>query len=184
MNSLDRVIRRIYNRWFRPDLLTELRRRGLIVGRNFSMQSGTSIDWSHCQHITIGDDVTMARNVMILAHDASTMRHLGYTRIGKVDIGDRVFIGASSIVLPGVRIGSDVVIGAGSVVSRDIADNLVVCGNPAGVLGSTDEWLERKRSEMAAVPCFGEEYTIRQDVTEAMKAEMNDRMVDRIGYVR
>ncbi|PKQ20630.1 MAG: acetyltransferase [Actinobacteria bacterium HGW-Actinobacteria-6] len=147
------------------------------------MLDGGSLDWSHCWHITIGDDVTMAPGVRIIAHDASTKMHLGYTRIGKVEIGDRVFIGAASIVLPGVRIGTNVVIGAGSVVSKSIPDNTVACGNPARAVGATDEWLVRKRREMGTVPCFGEEYTSRQDVTEAMKVEMNSRMTSGIGYV-
>ena len=183
MNGLHRVMRNIYRRWFRPDPLDELKRLGLRTGRNFQLQAGATIDKNVCWHISIGDDVTIAPNAYILAHDASTKMHLGYTRIGKVDIGDRVFIGAAAIVLPGVRIGNDVVIGAGSVVSQDIPDNVIACGNPARALGATDEWIDQKRREMATVPCFGEEYTLRQSVNDTMKAEMNDRMVDRIGYV-
>jgi maltose O-acetyltransferase len=146
------------------------------------LQPGAKIDENLCWLISIGDDVTIAPNAYILAHDASTKIHLGYTRIGKVDIGDRVFIGAAAVVLPGVRIGSDVVIGAGSVVSRDIPDNVVAVGNPARVLGATDEWIEQKKNEMASAPCFGEEYTVRQGVNDIMKAEMNNSMTDRIGY--
>jgi maltose O-acetyltransferase len=176
-------MRQIYRRWFRPDPLDELKRLGLRAGRNLRLQPGATIDRNHCWHISIGDDVTIAPGASILAHDASTKMHLGCTRIGKVEIGDRVFIGASAIVLPGVRVGSDVVIGAGSVVSGDIPDNIVVCGNPARALGATDEWIDQKKREMAAVPCFGEEYTLRRNVSDAMKSEMNDRMVDRVGYV-
>jgi maltose O-acetyltransferase len=160
-----------------------LKRRGLVAGRNLNLMVGATIDPSHCWHITVGDDVTMARDVLILAHDASTNMHLGYTRIGKVDIGDRVFIGASTIVLPGVRIGNDVVIGAGSVVSRDIPDGTVACGNPARRIASLDEWIGRRRDEMAAVPCFGREYQEGHGITPAMKAEMNRLMDDRFGYV-
>jgi len=176
-------MRRIYRRWFSPDPLDELKRLGLRSGRNLRLQPGAMIDRNHCWHITIGDDVTIAPGAFVFAHDASTKMHLGYTRIEKVEIGDRVFIGASAIILPGVRIGSDVVIGAGSVVSGDIPDNVVACGNPARAIGATDEWIARKRSEMASVPCFGEEYTLRRNISDAMKAEMNDRMVGRVGYV-
>jgi maltose O-acetyltransferase len=183
VNGVHGFIRHIYHRWFRPDPLDELKRLGLRAGRNLRLQSGATIDRNHCWHISIGNDVTIAPGAFILAHDASTKMHLGYTRIGKVEIGDRVFIGASAIVLPGVRIGSDVIIGAGSVVSHDIPDNVVACGNPATALGATDEWIDQKRSEMAAAPCFGEEYTLRRDVSDAMKAEMNDRMAGRVGYV-
>ena len=183
MNGLHGVLRHFYRRWFRPDPLDELKRLGLRTGRNFQLQPDATIDRNHCWHISIGDDVTIAPGAHILAHDASTKMHLGLTRVGKVDIGDRVFIGAAAIVLPGVRIGNDVVIGAGSVVSQDIPDNVVACGNPARALGATDEWIDQKRSEMATAPCFGEEYTMRQSVNDTMKTEMNDRMVDRIGYV-
>ena len=183
MDRLHGVLRRVYNRWFRPNPVDELKARGLTVGRNLKMLDSAAIDRSHCWHIAIGDDVTMAPGVRILAHDASTKTHLGYTRIGKVEIGDRVFIGAASIVLPGVRIGNDVVIGAGSIVSRSIPDNSVAFGNPAKPCATIDEWLEGKRREMAEVPCFGEEYTVGQGVTEAMRTEMNNRMVGGIGYV-
>lgn len=68
---------------------------------------GTILDPSHCWLITIGDNVTMAPRVHILAHDASTCHHLGYARIGRIDIGNNVFIGADTVVLPGVYIGSN-----------------------------------------------------------------------------
>lgn len=183
MSGLHGLLRRSYNRWLRPNPLDELKQRGLTVGSNFNMLDGVTLDWSHCWHNTIGDDVTMAPGVRILAYDASTKMHLGYTRIGKVAIGDRVFIGAGSIVLPGVRIGSDVIVGAGSVVSKSIPDNTVACGNPARAVAATDEWVTRKRREMGMVPIFGEEYTARQNVDAAMKAEMNERMTTGIGYV-
>lgn len=166
-----------------PDRLEVLKRNGLQVGRNFHMLPGVIIDYSHCWHITIGDDVTMAPHVHILAHDASTKMHLGYSRIGKVRIGNRVFIGASTIVLPGVTIGDNVVIGAGSVVSHDIPDNSVAAGNPARVRGSLDDFLARRRQEMARTPQFGAEYTLERRVTPEMRAEMNAKMVDRVGYV-
>jgi maltose O-acetyltransferase len=173
---------RVYVRWFRRDPARGLRRRGLVVGKNFDMLEGVQIDWSHCWRITIGDDVTLAPSVRILAHDASTKAYLGYTRIGKVTIGNRVFIGANSIVLPGVDIGDDVIIGAGSIVTHDIPDNTVAAGNPARPLGHTDEYIERRRREMAETPNFGRDYTLEQGITPAMRDEMNER-IDRIGYV-
>lgn len=70
---------------------------------------------------------------------------MGYTRIGVVNIGNNVFIGASSTILPGISIGNNVVIGANSVVSRDIPDDSVAIGNPAKVICTYDEFVSRKR---------------------------------------
>jgi len=181
--SLDKILRKIYRRIFRQDIVKEHIKRGLVVGKNFYIPDDVIIDHSHTWHIEIGDDVTLAPRVHILAHDASTKKHLNYTKIGKVKIGNRVFVGASSIVLPGVTIGDDVVIGAGSVVSRDIPDGHVAVGNPAKLICNIDEFLSRKRQEMNIFPCFGEEYTIRKNVTTDMKNDMNHRMKDKIGYI-
>ncbi|MFQ6827743.1 MAG: DapH/DapD/GlmU-related protein [Faecalimonas sp.] len=51
--------------------------------------------------------------MFILAHDASTKQELGYTLVKPVKIGNNVFIGAGSIILPGVTIGNRVIIGSG-----------------------------------------------------------------------
>ena len=152
------------------------------MGKNFWMGPGCIIDDSLCWLIRIGDDVTLAPNVHILAHDASTRRFLNYARIGKVTIGDRVFLGAGAIVLPGVRVGNNVIIGAGSVVSHDIPDGKLAAGVPARVVCTVEEFLARKRLEMEVCPCFGEEYTIRKEITAEKKAEML-RKIDRFGYL-
>ena len=158
---------------------------GLTVGKNFSRQEKTLIDQSHCWLINIGDDVTLAPRVHILAHDASTKSALGYTRIGLVNIGNNVFVGASTTILPGVTIGDNVVIGAGSVVSKDIPANSVAVGNPAKVVSSYDEYIERKKSEMENVPIYSEKYTLRNpDFTESMKNEMKEALIKSgVGYV-
>lgn len=109
---------------------------------------GVIIDPSHCYHIRIGSNVTLAPRVHILAHDASTFMFFGYTRAADVNIGDYVFIGASSIVMPGVTIGDRVIIGAGSVVTKDIPSNSVAVGNPARVICSLDEYLEKEKAKM------------------------------------
>ena len=89
--------------------IEKLVKMGLTVGKNFNPQLGFDLDASHCWLITIGDDVTFGPDVRVLAHDASMHQALGYTKIAPVSIGDNVFIGAGSIVLPGVSIGSNCV---------------------------------------------------------------------------
>lgn len=150
----------------------QLVKNGLIVGVNFKVRPGCIIDYSHCWHIEIGNDVTLAPRVHILAHDASTKTHLNYTKIGNVKIGDRVFIGAGSIILPGVTIGNDVVIGAGSIVSKNIPDNSLATGNPAKIICSTTEYLDKQKLKMNNDNCFDESFTLDHGISESKKQQM------------
>jgi maltose O-acetyltransferase len=131
-----------------PQHLDKLIKRGLKIGKNFKRMGGVIIDPSHCYHISIGDNVILAPRVHILAHDASFGLYTGKTRAANVTIGNEVFIGAGSIILPGVHIGNRVVIGAGSIVTKDIPDNSVAVGNPARVICTVDEYLEKERAKM------------------------------------
>ena len=178
------LIRRLLYR-MRGDYTTEqLIKMGMKVGRNFKRLHGTILDPSHCWLIEIGDDVTMAPRVHILAHDASTMHYLGYAKIGRVVIGNKVFIGASTIVLPNVRIGDDVIVGANSTVTHDLESGYVYAGSPARKICSTKEFIEKNELMMKTRPCYGDEYTTRQNVDEEKKAQMNCELNDGYGFVR
>lgn len=156
---------------------------GLTVGKNFNPQLGVNLDPSHCWLITIGDDVTMAPRVQVLAHDASTCQGLGYAKIGRVDIGNRVFVGAGSIILPGVTIGDDVIVGAGSVVTHSIPAGTVWAGNPAKEIGRVSDYLDKHRGLMETRPVYGEAYTLRGAIMEEMKQEQKEALSDGGGYV-
>lgn len=123
----------------------ELRKRGIIVGERFTNYG--VIDNGHGYLVTIGDDVTISA-ARILTHDGSTKPWIGYSKVGRVKIGSRVFVGAGAIILPNVEIGDDVIIGAGSVVNHDVPSNSVVAGNPARIIGTLSEYIERNRSMM------------------------------------
>lgn len=155
-----------------PDLLEILKQKGLQVGKNFTMRDGCIIDYSHAWHIKIGDDVTLAPRVHIVAHDASTWTYLGHTKIKNTIIGNRVFIGASSIILPGITIGNDVIIGAGSVVTKDIPDNSVYAGNPAKYLMATDAYIAQEKEKMNTENCFGRDYSEAENVSSEKKSHM------------
>ena len=137
-----------------PQNLNKLLKRGLKVGKDFKRMGGVIIDPSHCYHITIGDNVTLGPRVHILAHDTSTYVFFGKTRAANVTIGNDVFIGASSIILPGVHIGNRVIIGAGSVVTRDVPDNSIAVGNPAKVISDIDTYLEKEKAKMCSENTF------------------------------
>lgn len=153
-------------------VIDELKKKGLTIGDDFHMQEGCIIDGSHSCHITIGNKVSLAPNVHILAHDASTWWFLEYTRIMNTTIGNKVFIGAGSIIMPGVTIGNDVIIGAGSVVTKDVPDNCIFAGNPAKFLMHTHEYIDRERAKMNAENTFGEEFSEANDVSMDMKLHL------------
>jgi maltose O-acetyltransferase len=148
------------------------KKMGVEIGDNCKFQFEVNIDYSHYWLISIGNNVTLAPRVHILAHDASTKSHLGYTKIARVKIEDNVFVGAGTIILPGVTIGRNSIIGAGSVVSKSIPENMVVAGNPAKSIKSLDIFLEEQRSNMVSEICFDESFTIRKNINNRMKKEM------------
>lgn len=73
--------------------LLRLEKKVLFMEKNFDMEKGSNIDRAFVKKIVCGDNVTLARNVYILAHDASMKKSLGKTRVGCVNIGNKVFIG-------------------------------------------------------------------------------------------
>lgn len=156
---------------------------GMKVGKSFSRLNGVILDPSHCWLIEIGDNVTLAPRVHILCHDASTKTFLNYTKVGRVTIGNRVFIGAESVILPGVTIGDDVVVGANSTVTHDIPSNTVVVGSPARVICSLDEYLNKEKKKMEESPVFDGSYTLRNNVPMELRMKQKNELKDTIGYI-
>lgn len=168
----------------RGDYTTErLIKMGMKVGANFERLNGVILDPSHCWLIEIGDNVTMAPRVHILCHDASTKMFLNYTKIGRVTIGNNVFIGAESVVLPGVTIGDNVIVGANSTITHDIPSDVVVVGSPAQKLCSTEEYLLKEKRRMNGTPCYGEEFTFRKNVSLEMRMRQKEELKGIIGYI-
>jgi acetyltransferase-like isoleucine patch superfamily enzyme len=107
--------------------------------------SNSLIDTLFPELVEIGDDFISAPGSIILAHDASTLLHTGKGkyRVQKTKIGNRVFLGANSVILPGIVIGDDVIIGSGSVVTKDIPSGSVVVGNPGRVVSTVSEYIDK-----------------------------------------
>ena len=111
--------------------------------------------------ISIGNNVHLASKVCLVTHDAIHLclnslkknidRHGYKERIGCIQIGDNVFVGANTTILYDVKIGSNVIIGACSLVNKDIPDNSIAVGVPAIVIGTFDDFLT-KRSKLSCYP--------------------------------
>lgn len=91
--------------------------------------------------ITLGDDVQIGPNVQLLTptHPVEPEpRRQKWEAAKPIKIGNNVWLGGGAIVLPGVTIGDNTVVGAGSVVTRDLPANVIAVGNPARVIRSID----------------------------------------------
>lgn len=154
-----------------------LRSRGVQIGENVNLIN-TTIDFSHGFLVSIGNRVTLT-GVKILAHDGSTQIPFGVSKVGRVSIGDEVFVGHGTIILPNVRIGSRVVVGAGSVVTRDIPDNSVAAGNPAKVIGTYDDFLAKHAAQIETRPVY---HTLWTEKTWEEKETMRRELQDGVGY--
>jgi maltose O-acetyltransferase len=109
--------------------------QGLRLGSRARIDRGAYLDGGHPWLIDIGDESVLSYGVIVLAHDASTRMHTGYTRIARVKIGRRVFVGPGAVILPGTQLGDEVVVEPLAVVRGAIPPGSVVAGNPGRVVG-------------------------------------------------
>jgi len=111
-----------------------LRLAGVKIGNNCMISLRAKFDITRGK-IIIGNNCTITYGCILCSHDASA-RHIDINDTGEgiVLIEDHVHIGVNSVILRNVRIGKNSVIGAGSVVTRDIPSNCVAVGNPCTVI--------------------------------------------------
>ncbi|MFX0558424.1 acyltransferase [Maribacter sp. CXY002] len=152
---------------------------GVEVGENCRILTTTfgSEPWL----IKIGNKVTITSGVRIVTHDGSTWLfedEKGRRELfRRVEIGNNVFIGFNSIILPGVKIEDNVVIAAGSVVTKSVPKGSIIGGNPARIIGSYESYKNKvlstyiSREEMD----FSEPY--RDRVLKALTKDFKPFMV-------
>ena len=146
------------------NMVNYLKEMGIQIGKHVRFYRPTSIiiDETRPCLLKIGDYCKLTSGVIILTHDysRSVLRRVYGEIIGEAKptvIGKNVFIGMNSIILMGSRIGDNVIIGAGSVVSRNVPDNSVVAGNPAHVIMTLEEFYKKRKAQYVDE---AKEYTI------------------------
>ena len=114
---------------------------GVKIGKGCSI--ATRYFGSEPYLITIGNHVQITMDVRFSTHGATWIlrrKYKDFDCFGKIVVGDNVYIGNCAIILPGITIGDNVIVGAGSVVTKSIPNNTIVAGNPAKIIGNSDEF--------------------------------------------
>lgn len=177
--------RRIYRRICAPTSLEwggYLARWGgfYSIGRDVSITSGCNV--TDPAYTRIGNNVGLSA-CTLLGHDASVrILNNRYQKkldsVGYIDIHDNCFIGHGAIVMPRVTIGPDSIVAAGAVVTKDVPPGVVVGGNPARIICTTEELLRRVEERSNSYPWID---IIRQregSFDPAMEPELVRQRVD------
>lgn len=140
-------LKRLLSKVLLKTKIHRLKSEGVSVGNNVSLTGKVRVG-SEGYLVSIGNNVTIA-GADILTHDGGirVIRRL-YNRpelkkLGEVNIKDNSFIGKNSIILPGVSIGPNSIIGCGSVVTKDVPENTIYGGNPARYICSIEDYKEK-----------------------------------------
>ena len=147
--------------------MSQNKRAEYLKKKDIFYQFGENVKWvsntipAEPYLVSIGDNVKIAAGVTFITHDIiggtlaldpNVKERLGKDisfrfHMGKIVVGDSVMIGANTTILYDVKIGSHVIIAAGSVVTKDVPDGTIVGGNPARVIGDYYKYAEKRSKE-------------------------------------
>ncbi|WP_411843515.1 acyltransferase [Salinicoccus sp. HZC-1] len=108
---------------------------GMKLGPNVSLAYKAMPDLMYPERIRIGKNSIIGYNTVILTHEYLIDEY----RVGDVKIGNDTMVGANVTILPGVVIGNHAIVGAGSIVSKDVPDHSICYGNPLVIRSRNDE---------------------------------------------
>lgn len=147
MGNKIKIFKKIFDKikYFNSSNEEIARSLGIKIGKNCII--GSRFWGPEPNLIEIGNHVHITSGVSFVTHDGGVWVFReevpDFDVFGKIKVGDNTYIGNNSIILPGVTIGKNCVIGACSVVTKSIPDNTVVAGNPTKFISTTDYYKEK-----------------------------------------
>lgn len=162
--------------WIDP--VKYLRLLGVKIGQGCSIYTPSQYFGSEPWLIELGDNVTLGYGVMFITHDGTSRlfrdRLKGSSifgnRFGTIVIRDNCFIGNNAILLPGIEIGPDSAIGAGSVVTKTVPPRTIAAGNPARSIKVLDEYVDSYLQRMIPLQATDRE-ELRKELTTKLWGE-------------
>ena len=130
-------------------IIERYRMNGAVIGKN--VRTFSPISSPEAYLIKIGNNVTISTGVKFCTHDNSAIKIFDNATdfVGPIIIGDQSFIGMNSILLGGVQLPKQCIVGAGSVVTKSFTqEGCVIAGNPAKIIGNIDRIRETKAQNM------------------------------------
>ncbi len=129
---------------------------GVRIGRDCRiLDDARNVFGSEPYLVTLGDHVSITGGVNFITHEGGVWllreNDPDADVFTPITVGNNVFIGAKAMIMPGVRIGNNVIVAGASVVSRDVPDNSIVGGVPARIIGNTDEFIQKVSPELVRV---------------------------------
>jgi acetyltransferase-like isoleucine patch superfamily enzyme len=153
-------IKKYYIRLSSDRYINYLRKNGIKIGDGcvFRSPMTTHVDMMRPSLISIGDNVDMNVGFTLMAHDFTTRVFLYkygefLNSSGHITIGNNIYFGMNVTVLKGVTIGDNCIIGAGSIVTKDIPSNSVATGIPAKVVCSLDDYFDKRKQKCLSEAC-------------------------------
>ena len=151
LTLLKKYVRRFYDadRAFKKLLI----KQGAKVGENVQIVDRFKFQYEpwYANLLEIADGVVLSAGVRLVSHDSSYSNVIGDlpVKYGNISIGKNTYVGVNTVILCGVTIGENCIIGAGSIVNKDIPSNSVAAGNPVRVISTIADGLNKYKLRMS-----------------------------------
>jgi acetyltransferase-like isoleucine patch superfamily enzyme len=164
---------------YRGNRVAYLRHLGVRIGEGCDILNGIKDFGTEPWLIELGNRVTLTHGVVLLTHDGSSRLFRQSipgssrwgNRFGTIRILDNSFIGVNAIIMPGVQIGPNSIVGAGSVVTKDVPPETVAVGVPARPVCSLAQYIERYQQKMIPLTAHNAQ-ELRNELTQQLWGEI------------